>query len=381
MKFIKIISQVTKYLPIVAWISLQILSIHTAAVNLSDETERAIRIWQAALQIVVGVGMIGNLFSINQFSNLIIGKRQSAFTDLMENSSEKNSVLYNGFIALSLFLPITVIATYFYIRTNMLLFLIISYSLSIVLSLSVFVRMLAIYINSKQKNEKTFLSKLLNPIFLPFIICFFLSLAINNKTVGFVYRNLQTPTITAFQILSLIIVLCYVPAVAFSYYSSLYCITAFAFLTKDPQKIQVGLDMIEKKNTACETSLQQLSKYVDDIAIKVGFFEKIELAMYFFRTHISAYWKTVIYAVSYLLSYIKLKITQRLGRLLEQERIRIHITRFCEIIVVLELLTLNVLLFIYLGSDNPCSRFFELLSTVIIIPILLSSLSNLKMKK
>lgn len=381
MKFIKIISEVAKYLPFVGLISLQILSICTAAANLSDEMERAVRIWQATLLIAVTVGMIVNLFAMDQLSKLTTGKRQSIFTDLMENSSGEISVLYNGYIVYSLFVIVIVISEYFYIRTNMLLFSICSHVLAIVLSLSVFVRMLALYIKNNQEREKTFLSKLLNPMVLPSIICFFLLLATNNKMVGFVYRNLQMPTNTAFLILALIIVLCYVLAVVFCHYSNLYYITAFAFVTKDPGKIQANLDAVEKKDAEREASLRQLSKYVDETALKVCFFKKIRLAIHFFHTHMKAYWKGNVYAVSYLLSYVKLRITQRLGGLLEEDRIRTHMIRFCEITVVLELLTLNMLLFIYLGSDNPCSRFFELLSTVIIIPILLSSLSNLKMKK
>lgn len=381
MKFRKIISEMAKYWLFAGYISLQILSICTATANLSDETERAVRIWQAALLITVIVGLMGNFLAMDFLSKLTAGKRQSILADLMEKDSKEISASYNSFIVLSLFLPVIVISAYLYIRTNMRLFLISSYFLAIVISLSAIVRLLVLYIKEKQKNGKTFLSSLLDPIALPSVICLFLLLVTNSKTVDFVYRNLQTPANTAFRILALIVILCYIPAVAFCHYSNLYCITAFMFVTKDLKKIQAELDVVEKKNSEREASLRQLAEYVDKTALKVGFFKKVGLILRFFHTHISAHWKENIYAISYLLSYGKLKITQNLSRLLDKDQIRTHMIRFCEITVVLELLALNMLLFIYLGGDDPCSGFFELLSTVIIIPILLSSISNLKVKK
>ena len=45
--------------------------------------------------------------------------------------------------------------------------------------------------------------------------------------------------------------------------------------------------------------------------------------------------------------------------------------------MVIELLLLDMVLFVYLGSEDSCARFFELFSTVVVIPILLSSLASL----
>lgn len=381
MKFVKLISIAVKYLFLIGFICLQLLSIYTAAVNPSDGTEQTVKIWQAALLIAVTLGIMGNLFTIDQLSKLITGKRQTLLTDLVEKDSKEISASYNGFIVFSLFLPVMVMSVYFYIHTNMRLFLIVGYILMIVSSVSVFVRLLALYIRSKQENKKTFLSKLVNPIVLPLIICFFLLLVTNNKTVGFVYRNLQTPTSTAVRIVAIIIVLCYVPAVAFCHYSNLYCITAFAFAMKDPKKFQAELDEAKRNDVERKESLQKLAEYVDETALRADFFSKIRLMIHFLFVHIRAYWEENVYTVSYLLSYGKLRITERLSGLLDRVQIKTHMIRFCEITVVLELLVLNMFLFIYLESDDPCARFFELLSTVIIIPILLSSLSNLKIKK
>lgn len=381
MKFRKIFGGVMKYSFFLALISLQILSIYTAVTNCSDETEFAVRIWKSALQINVTIGLMGNLFALDCLSKLVTGRPQNFLADFIEKDSKEISVSYNGFFVVALFWPITVISMYLYMRTNMSLFLFFGYVFSIATSVSFLVRILALYVQNKRKSGKTFLSKLLNPIILPSVICFFLLSVTNNTTVGFVYRNIQTSANTVFRILALIIVLCYIPAVAFCHFANLYCIVAFAFARKNLEEMQTELDAVGKKNAGREASLRQVAEYVDEVSLKVGFLKKFELAVHFLVTHIRAYWKENIYAVSYLLLSGKLRITQRLNGLLDEDRIRIHIIRFCEITVVLELLVLNIFLFIYLEDTDPCSRFFELLSTVIIIPILLSSLSNLKVKK
>lgn len=84
--------------------------------------------------------------------------------------------------------------------------------------------------------------------------------------------------------------------------------------------------------------------------------------------------------MKYLLLSLKCRVTNRLSNLLNIEILKINYIRFSLIIIMLELLSLNFILFIFLKSDDPCLKFFELLSTVIIIPILLSWLAELKSK-
>ena len=145
------------------------------------------------------------------------------------------------------------------------------YVFSIATSVSFLVRILALYVQNKRKSGKTFLSKLLNPIILPSVICFFLLSVTNNTTVGFVYRNIQTSANTVFRILALIIVLCYIPAVAFCHFANLYCIVAFAFARKNLEEMQTELDAVGKKNAGREASLRQVAEYVDEVSLKVGF--------------------------------------------------------------------------------------------------------------
>lgn len=131
-----------------------------------------------------------------------------------------------------------------------------------------------------------------------------------------------------------------------------------------------------------EETLRHVAEYVDERDEQVsGLIKFCTLGAYYHYVHTKVYIQERCNSVVYLLYFGSLWLTKRLGGLLNSEEIRINRIRFCEVMAVIELLSLDIVLFIYLGSENPCTKFFELLSTVVIIPILLSSLSNLKVNK
>lgn len=381
MKFRKKMRGLLKYIPMVGLLALQGLSLYRGAVTISDSTERAIRIWKEALLINAALGLTGGLVVLDMLVKFTGGRPPSIIEDLIEQDSKEFAVSYNGMVADSFFLSAFGICMVLYLRTNIHLLLVFCMVDVAFMALITIIRVLSIYFHGKREQRTPIISRLLDSTLLPMILCFLLLLITTDRTVGFVYKNLQTQTNEGLLILALIVILCYVPATAFCHFSNLYCMIAFTFAKKDSQQIQAGLDALGRKNKEREETLRKMTEYIDKKAEQVGFFRKIGLAVDFLRSHNRAYWQGNAYAVSYLLLFGKLKITQRLRRLLEADRIRANTIRFCEITVVLELLVLNMFLFIYLGSDKPCSRFFELLSTVIIIPILLSSLANLKAKK
>ena len=381
MKFRKTIGACVKYLPLVCLLCLHGVSLYFDVTNILNDTEPAPRIWKDVLLIIATLGLCGSLCVIGMLSKLTTGRPLNFIDELLEQDSKELAVSYNGFIGSSLFVTIFVILLTFYAITNNHLFMIVCVILGVALPLSVIANILAVYLQGKQKASKTFLSNILDPIILPVIINLFMMLITNKNTVGFVYENLQKPQNTIFQIIALIAILIYVPAIAFCHFSNLYCMIAFIFAKKDPEQIQISLDDLQRRDENRKNALRQITEYIDKRAEEVCFFKKFGLAICYFCSHIKAYCQGNIYVVSYLILLGELKTVQMLSELLKTDRIRTNVIRFCEITVVSELLVLNMLLFIFLGSDDPCSRFFELLSTVIIIPILLTSLGNLKVKK
>ena len=230
-------------------------------------------------------------------------------------------------------------------------------------------------------NPNLAFSKLSNPVFLPVIICMLQLLITGKKTVGFIYHSIYAPQNHIYLIVALIIVLCYFLAVVFCHYSNLYCLLGFVFVKKNPSLVQRKINILQEQEDKREATLRQAAEDVDEKAGKVRFFKKCGLVFYYLFVHLKIYIQNRAYAAVYLLSFVKYKITKRFCGLLDPERIRINEIRFCWSTAVFELLTLDLLLFIYLDGDDPCLKFFELLSTVIIIPVLLSWLAELKSKK
>lgn len=381
MKLRKMIDALAKYVPFVSLLFIYTMSLYRDATTITDEMERGILVWTDVLMLSAIIGGICNLLVIDRFSRLVTGKIPNIVNDFVEQDSKEFSVSYNG-LFVSAFLNTGLgILVILYLITEIRLFLICCTILVIIFVLGTVINVLAVYFQAKKEAKNPVLSKLLDPVILPMVVCMIQVLVTWRKTVGLVYQNLYAPQSTAFLILTLIVVLCYVLAMAFCHFSNIYCLIAFAFKRNDSKRIQAKINAVQEKNAKRKEALRQIAKYVDEKAEQVGFFKRCGLVFLFFYAHIKAYFQERYYAVSYLLSFGSLRLTTRLSGLLEAERIKNNGICFCEVTAVLELLLLDMLLFIYLGSKDPCSRFFELLSTVIIIPILLSSLANLKTNK
>ena len=367
MTYSKVIGSALKYLPFLGILALNIYSLYHGVTTITDETDRNIRIWTNALLICAIVGEIGSLLVINRFNLFLSGKTPNFVQDILEDSGQDVSVTYNGMIVSLLFVPAIFILYIVYITTGIQLFS----SVAIIL---------AVYLKVKHTFQESIFSKLSNPVFVPAIICMIQILITQENWVGYVYHSIYNPENDIFLTLALIIVLCYSLAVSFCHFSNIYCLIGFWFIKRDTVKIQRKIDLLQKKEENQEILLRQIIKDIDDEAEQTGVIKKIGLAFRFFLIHIKTYACGRLYAVSYLLSLFNLKITRLFNNLLEPDRIRINGIRFCLITAVLELLSLDFILFIYLESDSPTLKFFELVSTVIIIPILLSWLTGLKSK-
>ena len=380
MTYSKVIGSALKYLPFLGILALNIYSLYHGVTTITDETDRNIRIWTNALLICAIVGEIGSLLIIDRFNMILSGKTPNFAQDIMEDSGQDVSVTYNGMIVSSLFVPVIFILYIVYITTGIHLFSSVAIILAVLWSISTVVYFLAGYLKVKHTFQESIFSKLSNPVFVPAIICMIQILITQENWVGYVYHSICNPESDIFLTLALIIVLCYFLAVSFCHFSNIYCLIGFWFIKRDTVKIQRKIDLLQKKEENQEILLRQATQDINDEAAQTGAIRKIGLAFRFFLIHIKTYAYGRLHAVSYLLSLFNLQITRLFNNLLEPGRIRINGIRFCLITAVLELLSLDFILFIYLDSDSPTLKFFELVSTVIIIPILLSWLTGLKSK-
>ena len=380
MTYRKITGSVVKYLPLLGILALNIYSLYHEITTITDKTDRNISILTNALLICAIVGEIGSLLVIDRFNLLLSGKTPNFVQDILEDSNQDVSVTYNGMIVSSLFVPAIFSLYTIYIVTGIHLFSSMAIILAVLWSISTVVYILAGYLKIKHTFQDSIFSKLSNPVFVPAIICMIQILITHENWVGYVYHSICNPESDIFLTLTLIIVLCYFLAVSFCHFSNVYCLIGFWFIKRDTVQIQREIDLLQEKEENQEVLLRQVTKDIDDEAEQIRSIKKIGLALRFILIHIKTYAYGRLYAASYLLSLFNLKITRLFNNLLEPERIRINDIRFCLITAVLELLSLDFILFICLESDSPTLKFFELASTVIIIPILLSWLTGLKSK-
>lgn len=380
MKYGQLIGKIIKYLPFIALLVFYAISLWQGITKIADGMERSIHIWTGALIINAIIGEICSLIVIERFNILLTGKTTNIVKDILNEDSQDVAVMTNGMVANTfiLILIISFYAIYMYTRNQLLLS--ISIAIGTISAVGTVIYIIVMYI--KSKNEQyTIFSKLSNPVFVPTIICLVQFLITRKKLVGFVYSNIYNPRNNICLIITLILLLCYFLAAIFCHFSNIYCLIGFFFKKRDIDKIQKKIDLLEKKEQKREVTLREVTKYIDERAEQVGVVGKWGLAIRFYYIHIKTHIQERIHAVFFLISFIDFRITKRLSRFLNPERIRINGIRFCWSMAVVELLSLDLLLFMHLESDNPCLKFFELLSTVIIIPVLLSWLSELKEKK
>lgn len=380
MRLLKILKASILYILLIVPLILQFVSLFRNIAAMTDDLDCMTRIWTDLLSITVLIGAISSMFVLSKFSKLATGRALNITDDIRELDSSDISVSYYGFYITPLLFGIQALLLTLYVKTGMEIFLVCLKVFVLLYGLNVIVRILAMYLQYRQKSVPGTLSEFLEPVVLPTIICLLLLFSTNTKTVGFVYRNTQFPESTFSLILALILLLLYLLAVLFCYFVNTYLITAFIFLKKDPDILQANINGVEKKQRNREQFLRQIAQTVDNEGAQAGIIRFCLLAAGFLGSQVKAYAQELSYALQYLWWLALMRITIRFHGLLDPERIRTNSIRFCEVAAVLELLILDMALFVYLGSDDPCSRFFELLSTVIIIPILLSSLGELKSK-
>lgn len=353
MTYRKIIGSALKYLPFLGLLALNIYSLYQGMTTIADQTSRNIRIWTNALQISAIVGEIGSLLVIDRFNLLLSGKTPNFVQDILEDSGQDVSVTYNGMIVSSILVSAIFILYIVYITTGIHLFSNVAITLAVLWSISTVVYFLAGYLKVKHTFRESIFSKLSNPVFVPTIVCMIQILITQENRVGYIYHNICNPENDFFLSLALVIILCYFLAVSFCHFSNIYCLIGFWFIKRDTVKIQRKIDLLQKKEENQEILLRHVTQDIDDEAKQTRAIKKICLVFRFFLIHIKTYAYGRLHAISYLLSLFNLQITRLFNNLLEPDRIKTNGIRFCLITAVLELLSLDFILFILRTIPPP----------------------------
>lgn len=371
---LNVLGDLSKYMPSLALLVLEFIALHRSITE-----ENNVQIWTNALLIVVTLAMFGNLYAQSAIYTQMTGERHSIPRDIVRMNSEDLSVTYNWLFAAPLLVGVPTLLLFLYVKTERKIFLYGGTAYAVAHFIGFGIKFLAFYIRSRQTSGRS--SRLLEPIAKPTLINLLLILSTNEWSVGFVYRNTQFPESAFTLIVSLILLLSYLLVVLFCYFRFLYVMAAFFFLRRDIGRMEAKLQAAQQREQERVEVLRERTRLADKRAPQVGLTGKCALAVQLIGCHIRSFYQEYSDSLRYLLQLGAFHATRRGQHLLDTERIRWNTLRFCESAAVLELLILDIVLFLYLGSDDTCSRFFELLSTVIIIPILLSSLDRLKENK
>ena len=374
----KTIGQFVIYLPLIGLLVLAIYSLCLGATTIDDGIERNIRIWKDALILSAVIGEIGSLIVVGQFNVLLTGTTPNLIKDLQEENSGDFAIMYNGVVACTVFVFVLLILKLLYSCTKIRLFSILSTIFVSLWAISNVVYLLAGYLRIRQTQPQSLFSRFSNPALMPAILSMIQIIVTRQSWVSFIYRNIYAPQSEKILTLALVIVMLYFLAAAFCHFSNIYCLLGFGFITHSLETIQKKMDLVLQQGDYQEEKLRYSAENLDEEAKQSSFIKRILLSIHYIGVHLEIYVQKRIRAVKYLLMLLNFKMTRLLGSLLKPSRIRLNTIRFCLLIAMTELLVVDFLLFIYLENDSPCLKFFELMSTVFIIPILLSWLMELK---
>ena len=381
MNFKKIAGTSINYISFLGLIIVFIISLCRGALTITDDIERNIHIWTYILLISTSFCELCSFLLINRFSILLTGKAPNILDDIEEQNGPNLSVMYNGVVGNSVLFTFIFSVYMLYVFTENRIFFYVSIILTIVSMIGTLINIIAKYVITNNLDKHFLFSKLLDPIFLPIIICLIQLMITRKELVEFVYNNIFNSKNDIVMVLVLIFVLCYFLSVVYCYFSNIYCLVGSIYSLKNTYKIEYRLNFLQEKNKYQENCLRKTIEQIDKEVEDATLIQTWRFLFSFFSVHLKTYVLERIYSAFVLFLLINLKTTKCLKNMLGSKRIRLNSIRFCCVAAVFELLSLNLILFIYLENDNPCLKFFELISTVVIIPILLSWISELKSQK
>ena len=374
----KDVGHLTPYLPFVSLLVLSVHSFYSGVTAIGDEMERSIRIWKDVLMINAVLEMLGGLIVANQINLLLTGTSLDPISDLFGSDSSEHAIMYNTIFSNFVIVNLLFLFNLLYSFTNVRIFSILISGFIFVWGISTIIYLIASCLRGGQLKSQSRTLGFVNLV-IPSVIISMLQIFITQqRCVSFVYQSIYMPSNEWILALVLIITMIYFLAVAFCHFSNIYCFIGVRFIKLDSSIIRGKINDLQALEDQREISLRQMEEDLEKELEHARLLNKITLCIRFFAAHVKIYIQGRFYAVQYLLTILHYKITKHMGSMLNPDRLRINKIRFILITAMFELLTADFLLFIYLESDSPCLKFFELISTVFIIPILLSWLMEIK---
>ena len=317
--------------------------------------------------------------------DLLVYRASGNKLDFLDNfredrSEEEKSFAYNSVFANTALIGMVMSTEIIYILTQKGFFSVLSQTASVIMIIGFVANILAMYYHAKSKANKPEFFDSLGDIVFSMLAFMILSAVAQQRIAKLAYLNLFESQSNLLRIATLIMVVIYILVLVYCYFLNIYYYIAFKFEKKNLCILRHRINVVQGRK---EKNIERMISIMDEIdeeknEQKVSIVDELVRFLNFIYVNVKLYTKQRWYSTLYLLWIGWMKVVTYFSLLLKPETIKTNKIRFLEITMVAELLSLDMILFVYLGSEDSCSRFFELLSTVVVIPILLSSLSKLK---
>lgn len=162
----------------------------------------------------------------------------------------------------------------------------------------------------------------------------------------------------------------------FSFAISIYTIIGFIFWKSNIIKIEVKMVLINSKCGEIDNNLRKKATYVNRVTENQKWTQNIRVGVSFAFYNINVYILKIIYRIRYTIYFLKLHLIKYLKSFLQTSVYNRFCHVFKNILTVVMLIIVNIYLYINFSESELIIHFYELLSTVIIIPIFLDKISE-----
>lgn len=157
---------------------------------------------------------------------------------------------------------------------------------------------------------------------------------------------------------------------------SIYTIIGFCFFSYDLTKIQHKYDCMNSKYDETEELLKQETKVMNEKAQKQNFLKNLKMGVGYLKYNIKIYISKNRFLFLHTMLFFKLKCCEFFKGFLKTEVYNRFCKRVKSVLIVAMLLIVNIYLYINFSNNEAVVHFYELLSTVIIIPIVLAKITE-----
>lgn len=339
-----------------------------------DEMTRNISLWRYSLTINAAISALACFFVVDRISITDFGEKLDIAETILngDSSYSKGLLEHSGLIINSIVIGFILVLAL--VSKNQALLNAMNIALEILLVINT-----VYYLSEWIKVRVDFSSEEQSEGFLkamwPIIFFIIQLLLLNKNVVQYFYSAVTTPEDYLKLTIALIILLIYLTAILYCHYSNIYYFIESIFSRnrideRIRNKINNAQESLSNKQKHLVRNLEHIEQHED-----VGTVSRIRAAS---KAMILRYYYDRLYALKYIMLQIFYKIATSATELLEPKNFRRNRIQFYAWTIVAELLALNIILPGYLGENHLCTRIFNLISTLIIIPVLLSWILGVK---